>query len=169
MPETCFVCLQNCSRKVCFVCSCYAHPKCWQEYQSKLSSKKCPVCNTDNIVKPYNTRSKIFYLQETVDYMIKELGTQVDPHSFLIKKISTLISELHHLVPSSLVNNMNLKIEKIEKVMYWLLAGLKYDCSTNLLSYDKIFKVVSHKLNVFQRDGWPAASQWHKLLIGNDI
>jgi len=166
MPETCFICLQSCSRKVCFVCSCYAHPKCWKEYQSKLSSKICPVCKTDNIVKPYNTRSKsTFYKTEIVTALIKELGIQLDPRKYVIDKIQELISDVKHI--SS--HNKNLKIEKIEKIMYWVLAGSKYDDSTNLLVYDNFVNVVSTRLISFKESGWSNAEKWHNLLLGRTI
>lgn len=165
MPETCFVCLQNCSRKVCFVCSCHAHPKCWEEYQSKLSSKICPVCKTDNIVKPYNTRSKsMLYKTEIVESLIRELDSQLFPRNFLINAIQDLISTVHHTAPS----NKTLKIEKIEQIMYWLLAGSQYNDSTNLLSESKLVTTLSNRLVLFKRD-WPDAQGWHKLLLGTEI
>ena len=165
MPETCFVCQQNCSRKVCFECSCYAHPKCWQKYQIKLSPRTCPVCKTENIVKPYNTRSKSFYDKEIVASLMKELSLKFDPRSYLIEKIQFLISEVFAVCPA----NKELKIEKISKIMYWLLAGSKFSDSTNLLTHDKLVEVISKRLIAFKRDGWSVARQWHRLLLGSNI
>jgi hypothetical protein len=62
--NNCFVCLENTKNKVCHICNCYAHPKCFGKYinknliieiiTSRLRDNKyfidahvhCPICKT---------------------------------------------------------------------------------------------------------------------------
>jgi len=86
---TCFVCLENCSNRICKTCSCTAHPKCWGEYLKNqrdvypiidivgdlnifVTETNCPVCKSISSEKAL-TRSEIFssklkYLQDIVYY-----------------------------------------------------------------------------------------------------
>ena len=56
----CFLCLEKCSRQVCFTCTCKAHPQCWDDYQKKQIHSQicCPICRGKNILLRPRTRSK---------------------------------------------------------------------------------------------------------------
>ena len=158
MPDLCFVCQQNCSRKVCFQCSCRAHPLCWQEYQKNYPKHHCPVCKTDNVVKPYNTRSK-FYDQELVNQCIDTLKNSINPRECILAELSILVSQVR------ITSNRNCKLKLLELIMIWLLAGKNYSESTNLITYHSFNMILSQKLRSFIDDGWAKASLWHKELF----
>ena len=158
MTDQCFLCQEKCSRKVCFQCSCVAHPKCWKNFQTK-SFNSCPVCRSTNIVKPYKTRSTSFYDESIVDILILELGDELLPRENLIYKIKNLLNEI-----TNLSSNISLKIKKFEKIMYLLLAGVRYSPLTNILLNKNFSYTVKNKL-VESRRVWSKSIFWQQLLF----
>ena len=92
MTNICFVCLGNSNNKICTICECYAHPKCWGEYLKNITELityiytdkvilssplyvKCPQCRQNNgNIKPV-TRSDTKYARKMslINYCINEL------------------------------------------------------------------------------------------------
>jgi hypothetical protein len=158
MTDSCFVCLDKCSRKVCFHCSCRAHPLCWKNYQAKCT-QSCPVCKTTNVIKPYQTRSTKVYDQNILDNIIRDLSTQLIPRKYIITTIFNLVKEVSNS------SSKSFKIEKIEKIMYWLLAGIRHGNDTNLLLHTNLYDTVLEKILFFEKNGWPDAFRWHNVLF----
>jgi len=79
--SSCFICLEPCSSRVCVVCECFAHPKCWGKFIhhstdvfAYITSEAfliftpynvaCPICKSDIMsVKP-TTRRDTYGLRE---------------------------------------------------------------------------------------------------------
>lgn len=97
---TCFICLEECTIKVCNVCTCHAHTKCWKDYlneymiaQDKTCDNlfcfgcreclatvedyelpytvKCPVCKTSDATNIRITRSMIPEKVKREYYIVK--------------------------------------------------------------------------------------------------
>ena len=121
---------------------------CWEKYQQFCTDYECPICKTSNVIKPYSTRSS---QQLYVDDCINTLKNMIVPREYIINEISRLMSETK-------TGNKKQKIKNIKNIMTWLLAGKKYDDSTNLILHDNFSKTVSERLRYFKSEGWVEAS-----------
>ena len=167
MPDTCFICLQSCSRNVCFQCSCKAHPTCWNEFQKKFTSFSCPICRSDNIVKPYQTRSHTSFIDEPklASYLqrLAENSSAEEARNYLISEVLRLLNHHHSL-------QLEDRLQNAEEIMYCVLAGARYHERTNFLLSQKFLDIFRNRLIYFHRvENWTSASRWHNIFFNASI
>ena len=164
--DACFLCQHSCSRKVCFQCTCRAHPLCWKNFQTQASAENCPVCKSDNIVKPYQTRSRDCSDARVLDYVEQLTKLPAESvYNYLADKIRELLISLRT------DSSRETKLQWVETIMCWVLAGSKHGGSANLLQRRNFSVALQDRLiHLYRTDQWLAAADWYRVFYqGNDI
>ena len=160
--DSCFICLDVCDKRICKVCKCFAHDKCFVNYINKnlsleafvkqtnelfelkiFSFVSCPICKKELIINKRTTRSVTYNIRfEYALYMLHYYLTRID------SDVATDIKIRHGLM------------DKLFKTV------VKY--KSTLLANDRLNKVIKNKLKTMSED-WPKANLYYYDLYETQI
>ena len=159
MPN-CFVCLNECRRKVCSRCECYAHSKCWGQYLKSSTGPRTEIAPGKVIIyTPWSAacpqcRGRIMNVKPT---------TRSD--TILGRKIATVIDYSSFLSALDDVINQDEKYELYTSVLDAMIANKTIVRENRVLS-----SMLKARLrNLYIEDGWLAANLYHHGLFGMQI
>ena len=159
MPN-CFVCLNECRRKVCPRCECYAHSKCWGQYLKSSTGPRTEIA-PDRVViyTPWSAacpqcRGRIMNVKPT---------TRSD--TIIGRKIATIIDYTSFLTALDYEMDRDERYELYTTVLDAMITNKTVVRKNKVLSS----MLKSRLRNLYTEDGWLAANIYHHNLFGVQI
>ena len=159
--DSCFICLDECNKRICSECKCYAHDTCFAKYINKNSTLEsiikhtnetielnifcfifCPVCKT-----ALENHNKILTRNDTYNYRFEYVLYMLNHFILIINNTDDLII-LYGLIDKLL--KITVKFKSI------------------ILKNDKLNKLIKNKLKTIS-ENWSKANLYHYELYGTQI
>lgn len=160
MIHYCFVCLNKTKNKVCIVCKCYAHPKCWGEYLKNFTNIFIRIhCDKVVIGTPFYTKCP--QCRGNIGN-VKPI-TRSDTH--IARRISLCSQYCKQIFRADITNSKEEK-EYIFKNIFDLIIRNK-----QIIKKEEIFKdILREKLQfLYKNDNWKPANLYHNRIFGEQI
>ena len=159
MATTCFVCLGKSRDKVCDICECYAHPKCWGEYLQHSTEVETYIFPNHVIV---STPLSVPCPQCRGEISNVKPITRSDTRLARCAAITTAYKNI--------LFKMEMSDDRDEREN--LLSSV-FDVLVNnsfLFKDDNDFrKMVQSKLKALYDEGWESANLYHRSLFGRQL
>jgi len=160
--STCFVCLEKCHNKVCSVCQCYAHSKCWGKYlQSSTPTSTAVAPNMVVVFTPWSAEcpqcrgriSNVKPITRSDTNLARRLSITLDYYSFL-----TILDDIEYYDVE----------ERFE--LYSKLLDVMMQHKAIIRANDWLSSILKDRLKVlYKEDNWIAANMYHHGLFGQQI
>ena len=160
MSHDCFVCLSNCTNKVCTTCKCYAHARCWGSYLKNYTDVLTYIyhgriiINTPLYTNCPQCRSKIFNVKPT---------TRSD--TVFGRKFSLATQFRNMLFAVEITPDIDTKLSIFSNI-FNIIARNK-----NLIRNEFQFKnIIKKKLRfLYMVKSWKPANLYHLKIFGKQI
>jgi hypothetical protein len=157
MSESCVICLGKTGHRICTICRCNAHKRCWNQYTQQISVNSTYL--TSNYIVLH--RQKIFKCPQC-----RSPIQNIRPLTRSITK-SARANHASRIIKPILINLLNCKNRDVKHLLLDTISRYIYRLRTSMAP-EILHKYRDH-LKTFYKSGWSSANIHHYNLYGTQI
>ena len=161
--DNCFICLDNCNKRICSECKCFAHDKCFAEYINKNMNIQSLIKHTDEMIE-----LNIFFFiscpvcKKEIENHNKRI-TRSDTHKFRYNFAVYMLNYYLFLINNDTSNDIYAIQNLLEKIMK-IVVKFK----SILLKNERFSKFIKNKLKIMNGI-WPKANLYYYEIYGTQL